>query len=1321
MLVRRPAMTVLVALCVALAALVCATAQAGAAVTHKYLTSIAEEVPVAGPHGETIPSPGPMSAISALTLDSGELYVTDLDSRIDRFDASTGGFLSQLAKVPSSLFDVRQGVAVGHSTGETEAYVAGDENTAGGIVGVVAAFGADGSLQAVWHGEDTPSGDFVCYECGDYRQSNVAVDNSTNPFTAGDVYVIDEARGVVDVFEPKADGGERYLTQLTGPEPGVLFQQPGPRGVAVDQANGDVVVVDGSDVDVFEPTALNQYVLTHRLTGAPSGSFEYVNAVAVDSGDGDIYVVEGERGVVDQFDSAGSYLGHITGSAVPGGKLGSMTAAAVDSSTHELYVSTSHEQAQFVDVFGPSVVIPDVVSQSPSEVKGTSATLNGTVDPDEAGQASCRFEWGTSPALEKAAACEPEAVANGSSPVAVHAALGGLTPDTVYYYRLQASNGNGTNPGEEAQTQQFKTPGPGVQEEAVATVTAGSATLSARIDPNGSETLYYFQYGEGGGYEASVPAQPGAALGSGEGYVPVSVHLQGLAPAATYHYRVVATSRPGGETIVEEGSDRVFVTQSAGVEVAQPDGRRWEMVSPPNKHGASIKPIGSEGGADVQAAADGGRITYTASAPIAVDPAGSRSIEETQAFSSRTAAGSWETADISTAHDEGATPAAVGHSAEYKLFSTDLSLGFVEPAGCTPLPPLAPSAESSVYLRKLSGEYEALVTAANVPQGTKFGKAGVSCENGNGAVQFAGASPDLSHVVLESDVKLTAAPSPPGEPQYELYEWSGGQLQLASVLPDEAPTGASLGQRGNVVRNAVSSNGERIVFKPSGSESGHLDLRDMASGETVEVDAAQGAPEPQGQDVSLYATASSDDSRVFFTSPARLTAAATVASEEQENLYVFEVTSAAGQPLAGRLTDLTVAANAGEAAGVRGVIGASEDGSYVYFVARNVLGDGAQHGAVANADNLYLVRYDDATRAWQAPQFIAALANGDRNDWEASEKLNEVTSRVAPNGRYLTFMSEASLTGYDNRDANSAVPDEEVFLYDAASGRTVCASCNPTGARPVGLHEGEETLENLVDWQKLWRDRWIAANVPGWTNKDLSSAVYQSRYLDSSGRLFFDSSDALVPADVNGQEDVYEYEPLGVGGCQGAASQNADFVYEEGVGGCVGLISAGTSSEESAFLDASESGGDVFFLTLSQLSPADYDTGLDIYDAHECTAAAPCAAPVPLTPPPCTTGDACKPAPTPQPTLFGAPASQTFSGAGNVVPAAPAAHSTVKSKGTSGAQKLARALKACRKQTQPKRARCERQARRRARGAGTRENKRTVAAGARRTSRKGRS
>jgi hypothetical protein len=35
-------------------------------------------------------------------------------------------------------------------------------------------------------------------------------------------------------------------------------------------------------------------------------------------------------------------------------------------------------------------------------------------------------------------------------------------------------------------------------------------------------------------------------------------------------------------------------------------------------------------------------------------------------------------------------------------------------------------------------------------------------------------------------------------------------------------------------------------------------------------------------------------------------------------------------------------------------------------------------------------------------------------------------------------MSERSLTGYDNRDAVSGLPDEEVYLYEGDEERGVC-------------------------------------------------------------------------------------------------------------------------------------------------------------------------------------------------------------------------------------------------------------------------------------------
>jgi hypothetical protein len=285
----------------------------------------------------------------------------------------------------------------------------------------------------------------------------------------------------------------------------------------------------------------------------------------------------------------------------------------------------------------------------------------------------------------------------------------------------------------------------------------------------------------------------------------------------------------------------------------------------------------------------------------------------------------------------------------------------------------------------------------------------------------------------------------------------------------------------------------------------------------------------------------------------------------------------------------------------------SEDGSWVYSFSSEVLAPGGVSGACTC--NLY-VSHDGTTK------LVAVLSSGDTPDWSTEEGVfpDRRTARVSPNGRWIAFMSQRELTGYDNHDAVSGKPDEEVYLYDTeangGAGKLVCASCDPSGARPVGV-EYHSISNKLVGGFEVWPGSlWIAANIPGWTPMTNRQALYQSRYLSDSGRLFFNSSNALVPQDVNGTQDVYEYEPPGIGGC---ATSSATFSVHSG--GCVGLVSSGASAEESAFLDASGNGGDVFFLTAAKLSSQDYDTALDVYDAHECTSAAQCY-PVPAVAPP---------------------------------------------------------------------------------------------------------
>ena len=249
------------------------------------------------------------------------------------------------------------------------------------------------------------------------------------------------------------------------------------------------------------------------------------------------------------------------------------------------------------------------------------------------------------------------------------------------------------------------------------------------------------------------------------------------------------------------------------------------------------------------------------------------------------------------------------------------------------------------------------------------------------------------------------------------------------------------------------------------------------------------------------------------------------------------------------------------------------------------------------------------------------------------------------------------------------------------------------GVLDQGEANGAETL--LVDGPQTWTklsggsntDHWLAGSLVGWNNQ-LNVASYEPRYVMDDGRLFFNSPDALVPQDTNGLEDVYEYEPAGVGSC---VEGGTDFSPVSSA--CVSLISSGQSLRESAFMDASEDGNDVFFVTSAKLVSEDYDNTYDMYDAHVCTSTLPCRT-EPVSPPECTSGDSCKAAPAPQPEIFGATPSATFSGRGNVV-VSPSGVG-VKPRSLTRAQKLTKALRACRKsRTKRKRTVCERQAKRR--------------------------
>lgn len=1100
-------------------------------------------------------------------------------------------------------------------------------------------FGSAGNFLLAW-GEGVADGaaeretcTTTCQKGGEFsgERRGVAVDNDPLSASYGDVYV-SYSRGGVEKFGPS---GEFLLSFAT------KFEQLGNSNNVIAVGPGGLVYVGGeAQVLVYEPSG----VLKEKISLSGLSSTASVTTLTVDAS-GDVFVTllgvpgvhEFEPGGVEkgfQFDAPSTSVeglaldgsGHLFVSEASGGyysrigfhvleydaatgaELENFAENAISSSpsqglafsqtTGDLYAPESFEGG-VVQVLTPPAPGPLVEGEVATPEPMGVATLEARVDPEGA-ETTYSFEY----VAEAQFQATGFAGATGTSPVSIPAGfeeqsavvhLTGLSPGVTYHWRVVAHNAKGSfaDPGQVFE----ETPAALVSGPWATDVASTSATLDAQINPLGASTEYRLEYGTSLPYEQVVSG----SLGEGTTSIPVSRHLQELLPSTVYHYRVVTHSTVG----TFESVDHTFTTQAAGGESGLPDGRAWELVSPPDKNGALITPF--ESGGVIQAASDGSAITYVASEIVGEGAVGKADFS--QVLSTR-GAGGWGSQALTIPHhipkEETAAELTVG-SHEYEFFTPDLSSAVVLPQSVAV--PLSPEATGrTVYVHNnVTGSFVPMVYPGNIPPGTVFDKPNGGGEGPEGML-FDEATPDASHVLLSTSYALTPEANVAGSGGQNLYEWSAGRLQLVNILPNgKASEYAQLGRHEafTPTSSAMSNEGRWVVWHEGETEGGRpskLYVRDMVGGRTVRMGGA----------FADFVGISSDGSKVFFV--------------EGGDLYEFDTGSDTA-------VDLTAHHGAGEtSAGVEtsrlqllDAVRVSEDGSYVYIGATGVLAD----GGVSGANNLYALHEEGGV--WST-RYVGALS---------SEGGNLDSSQVSPNGRYLVFMSDQSLTGYDNHDVNSGQPDEEVFLYDAAQGKLVCASCNPTGARPQGVEDTFSPIL-LADPDHEWTGHWLAGSLVGPVEFN-DFVVSQPRLVSDSGRVFFNSSDALVPQDTNGLMDVYEYEPVDVGSCA-----PGDQGYSERSGGCVGLISSGTSSGESVFMDASENGDDAFFVTTSRLSSADYDSGYDVYDAHVCSSTVPCTS-VPVSPPECTTVDSCKAAPSPQPEIFGPTPSATFSGIGNVV------------------------------------------------------------------------
>jgi hypothetical protein len=614
-----------------------------------------------------------------------------------------------------------------------------------------------------------------------------------------------------------------------------------------------------------------------------------------------------------------------------------------------------------------------------------------------------------------------------------------------------------------------------------------SAGLRAEINPEGLATTYHFSYIAEAAYQANLSqgkdgftgaakAPAGTDPSIGSGTAFITVAQAIGSLSPDTAYRYRVQATSGGGT--EVGPARPFTTEAFAGASPLLDNRGWEMVSPLDKNGGQVQGFGgSFGGGVIQAAANGSALTYSSLFSFGADAQGATVASQ---YIARRGAGGWVSENVSGPTVSGAygdQPDGV----PYQLFSADL-------------------ARALLFNGRLCGE------GATCPVGYSLRvSAGGTLELSPQVLdlRFAGAAPALEHVVLSTCAALTpnATEVPLGEGcdpnEPNLYEWSGAGLSLVNLLPGDpqGTPGGALAAPGH----AVSTDGNRIYW--SDLNSANLYLREGS--QTKQVDAVAGGG-------GTFQTAAADGSIAYFTKSA--------------HLYRYDAT-----------TDLTTDL----ADEVQGVLGASEDGSYVYYL--TTAGLFLDHGATTSK----------------------IAAEGDPSNYPPSTG----TARVTPSGSHLAFLSTASLTGYDNREEGAGgQPVTEVFLYDAAAGALACVSCNPTGERP----RGPSTIPGA------------SANGKALT----ATHAYKPRALSDDGRrLFFDTSDELATADTAKRPDVYEWEAQGAGTCGR-------------VGGCIALISRGRSSEGASFLDASASGSDAFFITNDSLVGADLGFA-DAYDARE--------------------------------------------------------------------------------------------------------------------------
>ena len=621
---------------------------------------------------------------------------------------------------------------------------------------------------------------------------------------------------------------------------------------------------------------------------------------------------------------------------------------------------------------------------------------------------------------------------------------------------------------------EFTIPGPSIHSQSFADLSQTGATLRAKIDPNGKDTTYLFQYvsaaqfDQSGYAEATEVPLGGEAIGAGNQDVEVAQPIAGLAPGAAYRFRVVASNELG----VARGPDMSFATYvppSSGL----PDGRAYEQASPVDKNGANV-----EGGTNaVQASPDGNGITFFAAGGLP----GGEGAQGFPVYLANRSSASWSTQSFSP-------------------------------------PPAAPAAKPWAGARTCAGPSTATTSPANRgPSMHARARAGPRSKSRAGwpaPTEASRPSPPRPAATPQPSPSKTPPSSCRGQLRKSRTSTSGtapaNSLLLGGVLnsglaPSEGAFagpydwfGVALGDGGSTSKyytqaaHVLSADASHLFFTSAADKQLYVRVNplapqspldpggnctDPAGACTLQVSKSQATvPDPAGEQPAIFAEATPDGRYVLFMSAGRLTDDATAGRQ----LYRYDTET-------GELVDLTVETSGSErGAGVQGVLGTSADGSHAYFAANGVLAAGATGGNCGSGGNCNIYAWHDgATTLISRVSSVGDADGSDETNWLPTTAIpvtTEKASRVDPAGRVLLFRSKLPLTGYDNNG------QDELYRAELTpTGRTLqCVSCLPTGAPANG-------------------DASLQAIPPKLASPKGQAPVLTHNLSRGGGRIFFDS------------------------------------------------------------------------------------------------------------------------------------------------------------------------------------------------------------------------